>query len=809
MKKCFLIFLLFFPIITMSQTITGIIHGETTGDESGTSIALDDDGSHVVIGAPGNDGNGDDTGHVRVYVRDNSNNSWLQLGSDIDGTPITYANSYRGGSSGWSVDIDNDGSHIIVGAADLAISGKARVFTWVGFEWVQMGSDIIPPKSNGWGSWGAGYRVSIDDDGSHIALTTRRIDNDCTMIDNSGCYGQVEIYTMSNGDWSRVGGGIGNPTSGNYEEFGGSISLDGDGSHIAIADPMRGNNNAGRVQVYTWNDSNWVKLGSNIDGNNNSRTGYSIDLDYDGSHLVVGSPKNSGNGDNSGRARIYMWNDDSADWDQVGSDILGDSGDESGTSVAIDDDGSHVVIGAPLNGDNGNNSGRARIYSFNGEDWSQLGKDINGLAASDGFGASVALDSEGNYFAVGSPNNNEGYVVVGETFDFDSPFITATTISSDNSVIEVSFNEIVYGGTGEGELDVSDFTLISGGGEATLSSSTPTSISTSLVESFSVVSLGIDLLGTPNGSEIIAVLPSSEAAIFDFANNAASMNQSNNTVVLNNVPPTFDAVRLSLDNASVSITASETLYTTTGGSGDLVEADFTLSISGGTATLSSTTPTSISTNGLITTLGIGLSGTPDGDEILRVNPASSTSIYDGGDEALSATSIMSSSGAGINLFPNTLTASSLTVSGTTTSSSLVVGSVIINEDNIGHSSDTNLMTLSNGTLIVDGDVVVSSDVRLKSNIVDLGPTLLSLLKLEAKKYTLKNDEQQRKKIGLLAQEVQKVFPELTVEDKNGMLSVNYQALVPVLINALKEQEENYKELENSIEILEKEFMKNK
>ena len=192
-----------------------------------------------------------------------------------------------------------------------------------------------------------------------------------------------------------------------------------------------------------------------------------------------------------------------------------------------------------------------------------------------------------------------------------------------------------------------------------------------------------------------------------------------------------------------------------------------------------------------------------------MNPASSTSIYDSGDVALSATSIMSSSGAGINLFPNTLTASSLTVSGTTNSGSLVVGSVIINDDNIGHSSDTNLMTLSNGTLIVDGDVVVSSDVRLKSNIVDLGPTLLSLLKLEAKKYTLKNDEQQRKKIGLLAQEVQKVFPEVTVEDKNGMLSVNYQALVPVLINALKEQEENYKELENSIEILEKEFMKNK
>ena len=74
---------------------------------------------------------------------------------------------------------------------------------------------------------------------------------------------------------------------------------------------------------------------------------------------------------------------------------------------------------------------------------------------------------------------------------------------------------------------------------------------------------------------------------------------------------------------------------------------------------------------------------------------------------------------------------------------------------------------------------------------------------------MKNDLEQKQKIGLLAQEVQKVFPELVSEDKNGMLAVNYQALVPVLINALKEQEGNYNQLEKSIEILEKEILNNK
>ena len=158
---------------------------------------------------------------------------------------------------------------------------------------------------------------------------------------------------------------------------------------------------------------------------------------------------------------------------------------------------------------------------------------------------------------------------------------------------------------------------------------------------------------------------------------------------------------------------------------------------------------------------------------------------------------------------NLTTATSLTTSGATTAGSLTVDSVVIDGTTIGHSSDSDLMTLASGSLTVAGDVTISSDARLKSNIVALGPTLISLLQLEAKSYTMKNDAEQKQKIGLLAQEVQKVFPELVSEDNNGMLAVNYQALVPVLINALKEQENNYNELEKSLEMLEKEVLKNK
>jgi hypothetical protein len=108
-------------------------------------------------------------------------------------------------------------------------------------------------------------------------------------------------------------------------------------------------------------------------------------------------------------------------------------------------------------------------------------------------------------------------------------------------------------------------------------------------------------------------------------------------------------------------------------------------------------------------------------------------------------------------------------------------------------------TVSND-LTVNGDVVVSSDARLKANIVSLGSTLARLLRIDGKSYTMKKDGKQ--KIGVLAQDIQKVFPELVSEDDNKMLAVNYQGLVPVLINALKEQDGKMKEQGKRLERLE-------
>ena len=114
-------------------------------------------------------------------------------------------------------------------------------------------------------------------------------------------------------------------------------------------------------------------------------------------------------------------------------------------------------------------------------------------------------------------------------------------------------------------------------------------------------------------------------------------------------------------------------------------------------------------------------------------------------------------------------------------------------------------TVSND-LTVSGDVVISSDARLKSNIVSLGSTLAKLLQIDGKSYEMKG----KQKIGVLAQDIQELFPELVSEDDNEMLAVNYQGLVPVLINALKEQQseiDRLKEQEKKINRLEKILLK--
>ena len=93
-----------------SQAQLGVdINAEGPSDQSGYSVSLSSNGTRVAIGAPLNDGNGGNSGHVRVYEWDDATSAWAQVGQDIDGEA---AND----ESGRSVSLSGDGTRVAIGA---------------------------------------------------------------------------------------------------------------------------------------------------------------------------------------------------------------------------------------------------------------------------------------------------------------------------------------------------------------------------------------------------------------------------------------------------------------------------------------------------------------------------------------------------------------------------------------------------------------------------------------------------------------------------------------------------------------------
>ena len=185
-----------------------------------------------------------------------------------------------------------------------------------------------------------------------------------------------------------------------------SVSLSSDGTRVAIGAPYNGVNccDAGHVRVYELSGGTWSQLGSDIDGEAGDQSGVAVSLSSDGTRVAIGANKN---GSDAGRVRVYEWNAGTSSWNKLGSDIDGEAaGDYSGYSVSLSSDGTRVAIGAIFNDENGSNSGHVRIYELSGGTWTQLATDIDGEAADDQSGFSVSLSSDGTRVAIGARLND-------------------------------------------------------------------------------------------------------------------------------------------------------------------------------------------------------------------------------------------------------------------------------------------------------------------------------------------------------------------------------------------------------------------
>lgn len=107
----------------------------------------------------------------------------------------------------------------------------------------------------------------------------------------------------------------------------------------------------------------------------------------------------------------------------------------------------------------------------------------------------------------------------------------------------------------------------------------------------------------------------------------------------------------------------------------------------------------------------------------------------------------------------------------------------------------------NGNILATGDVTAYSDIRVKENVEQLDGALAAVLQLRGVTYTKIGSQEEGRQLGLIAQEVERVVPEVVKTHQDGIKSLAYANLVALLIEAVKEQQQQIAALTTQLEAL--------
>ena len=147
-------------------------------------------------------------------------------------------------------------------------------------------------------------------------------------------------------------------------------------------------------------------------------------------------------------------------------------------------------------------------------------------------------------------------------------------------------------------------------------------------------------------------------------------------------------------------------------------------------------------------------------------------------------------------------------SGTTIGSSPIL---TIDDDNnrVGILDSTPSYTLDvTGTIRATSNVIAYSDIRQKENIVTIKSGVSLVEQLRGVRFDWKegfkqktNTDKDKRQIGMIAQEVEEVLPEVVFTDKKGYKSISYPNVTAVLVEAIKEQQQDINKLKEQVKEL--------
>jgi hypothetical protein len=374
-----------------------------SGEALGFSVSLSADGSRAAFASIYGGAFSETTGLVKLYDYDGSD--WTPMGT-IEGKEDTPDSSAFLVVN--EISLSSDGTRVAVAQQYYPQQGLVRVFEYDGSAWVQIGADIVGDVFGANGGGKFGIFVSLDSDGSHVAIGGR-------ANDGIGA-GSTSVYMYDGSSWAKVGGPSGDILAeAGGDQAGTSVSLSADGSRVAIGAPKNDDagEDAGHARVYEFDGSTWTQIGQDMDGSGAyDNAGRYVSLSSDGSRVAVGAYDHGGFNEEDGHVRVYEY--DGSSWVLMGSGIDGVKAGDYSCVVSLSSDGSRVAIGALYRDTRPEVPGPVRVFEYDGSDWVQLGfglyGDANDIEAYDSL--AVSLSGDGSRLAVGA-----SYTTIGALTD--------------------------------------------------------------------------------------------------------------------------------------------------------------------------------------------------------------------------------------------------------------------------------------------------------------------------------------------------------------------------------------------------------
>ncbi|HTU78379.1 MAG TPA: IPT/TIG domain-containing protein [Solirubrobacteraceae bacterium] len=396
------------PLIQQAALHGGI---ESEGERFGYNVALSADGDTALVGTRAA------AGGVWVFTR--SGSEWTQQGQPlkIEEEEDGKEECEETGECGFerSVALSADGNTALIGGPyDHDGRGAAWVFTRSGSTWSQQGVELTGGEQEQ-GNARFGRSVALSGEGDTALVGASK---------NDEGRGAVWVFTRSGSTWAQPGYML---TGGEQEmpegHFGHGVALSADGETALVGAPGD-TEYRGAAWVFTRSGATWPQQGAILTGGEEEigagRFGSSVALSAFGNTALIGART-----DHEGLGAAWVLTRSGSTWTPQGPKLggEGEAGEgQFGAKVALSADGEVALISAPDDA----RAGAAWLFTRPGAAWSQQGAKIAGVEG-DGFGASVALSSDGTTALIGGPSADAS---AGAAWVFQNTSVPPPTVAS-------------------------------------------------------------------------------------------------------------------------------------------------------------------------------------------------------------------------------------------------------------------------------------------------------------------------------------------------------------------------------------------